>query len=193
MTSQELAELRDRLAEEYASRPRCAQVTPNDKAWHRLKAAYIEGFCTCEREVAAPLRAELERKLNIASEAYAALLVEYENAEKERKRLSKNIADIIDGRVELDITIALRAQLADAGKQLEGRVLLERKIVSLEAALGKAETEEKALSRQITECMEFLIWLRGYEFIDGPIEDRLVKLLEALSSVQAGRGMEHER
>lgn len=61
-----------------------------------------------------------------------------------------------------------------------------KELAEKEAALGKAETEEKALSRQITECMEFLIWLRGYEFIDGPIEDRLVKLLEALSSVQAG-------
>ena len=29
-------------AEEYCNRQRCAMMTPNDKSWHRTKAAYIE-------------------------------------------------------------------------------------------------------------------------------------------------------
>ncbi len=43
-------------------------------------------------------------------------------------------------------------------------------------------SEEQILSKQLAECMEFLIWLRGYEYTDGPIEERLVDLLERLAA-----------
>lgn len=42
-------------------------------------------------------------------------------------------------------------------------------------------SEEQVLSKQVTECIEFLIWLKGYEYIDGPIEERLTDLLERLA------------
>ncbi len=35
---------RDGLAEEYCDQPRYAQVTRDDKAWHRMKAAFLAGF-----------------------------------------------------------------------------------------------------------------------------------------------------
>lgn len=42
-------------------------------------------------------------------------------------------------------------------------------------------SEDKTLTYQITECMEFLIWLKKYEYIDGPIEERLDDLLQRLA------------
>lgn len=43
-------------------------------------------------------------------------------------------------------------------------------------------TEEKVLSRQVTECMEFLMWLKAYEYADGTIQERLDALLEFLAA-----------
>lgn len=37
------AKTADVLAAEYCDQPRCAQVTRDDKAWHRMHAAWLSG------------------------------------------------------------------------------------------------------------------------------------------------------
>lgn len=41
-------------------------------------------------------------------------------------------------------------------------------------------SEEKLLSWQLTECLEFLIWLKKYNRVDGLIKKRIVDLLQKL-------------
>ena len=59
--------------------------------------------------------------------------------------------------------------------------LLQEHEESLKRARAEGEQEIKTLSHQVTECMEFMIWLKGYEYTDGPIEERLDALLHTLS------------
>jgi hypothetical protein len=50
------------------------------------------------------------------------------------------------------------------------------------------KSEEKILVRQITECMEFLIWLKGYKKSDRLIIKRLDLLLQELGRGVQGNG-----
>lgn len=68
-----------KAAEEYAGRSRCAQVTQNDKEWHRLKAAFLAG--------AAHARAALEAADRIAETV-------------ERERAARSPQDRDDARLD---------------------------------------------------------------------------------------------
>lgn len=70
MTPQEIAALRERLAQEYVSELyRCPGGEPKEPEYFNTEDrdcvdAFIAGWDSCEREVAAPLRAEVERLKN---------------------------------------------------------------------------------------------------------------------------------
>jgi hypothetical protein len=101
------------------------------------------------------------------SEAYVPLLSVKEHTRALEEK-NKRIAEI-----EEELKESRSAQHANV-------VVYSEEISRLQALLAGSEADNKAVGRQVADLMEFMIWLKGYEYIDGPIEDRITEVLESV-------------
>lgn len=159
-SEQKPSESDEEAAEKYCDQPRCAQMTRNDKAWHRSKAAFLAGGQHKE----AQLRAEFKTTHQDC----------IQNWEQTVEMLKKNHAEEIEYLNEVIVRFGAAVQVKN-----EETKATEQKLAKAKEALATIESfcpdgrisiiPQKALQRAAGLARETLAILESSEPISTPV------------------------